>query len=95
MDWLWSVEGLMRYGGVDFVGMGLTFASLLLLTRRRRLGFLLGALANAAWLVFGVSSRSGACVLANLLFGGMNLYAWWRWRQSDLAPPVGAASGPP
>lgn len=90
MEWLWSLDGLLRYGGIDFVGMALTFVSLLLLTRRRRLGFLLGALANAAWLAFGIQSRSGACVLANVLFGLMNLYAWWRWRQVELsAPPAG------
>ena len=90
MEWLWSLDGLLRYGGIDFVGMALTFVSLLLLTRRRRLGFLLGVLANAAWLAFGIQSRSGACVLANVLFGLMNLYAWWRWRQVELsAPPAG------
>ena len=92
MDWLWSLDGLMRYDGIDFVGMALTFASLLQLTRRQRSGFLIGAAANAVWLVFGVRSQSGGTVLANGLFGLMNLVAWWRWGQPVPAAPPGVGA---
>ena len=54
MDWLWTFDDLLRYRGADFVGLVLSFASLWQLSRRRRSGFLFGALANAAWLVFGL-----------------------------------------
>jgi hypothetical protein len=80
VDWLWCVEDLGRYGGWDFLGMGLTFCSLLLLGRRRRVGFLVGALANVAWFVFAWKARSTATLAANLLFGCMNLWVWSRWR---------------
>lgn len=92
MDWLWNVNDLMRYGGWDFVGMGLTFASLLLLGRRRRVGFLVGAVANAAWLVFAWRAKSPPTVAANLLFGGMNLWVWTRWRATTTPPSLVAGS---
>lgn len=85
MDWLWNLDGLLRYRGVDFVGMALSFLSLWQLARRRSSGFLLGALANAAWLVFGFFSESAATVYANVLFGLMSLYAWYRWKHDDEA----------
>lgn len=85
MDWLWNFGGLLKYHGVDFVGMGLSFASLWQLSRKRRSGFLLGALANAAWLGFGFLSESAATVYANVLFGLMNLYAWSRWKHEEEA----------
>lgn len=93
MDWLWNLDGLLRYDGIDFAGMALTFTSLVQLTRKRRSGFLIGSLANAVWLVFGVRSQSAATVYANFLFGVMNLVAWWRWRQTHFGAP-GEAPGP-
>lgn len=78
MDWLWKLDP-WRYGGWDYLGMGLSFASLWCLARRRRAGFLYGALANAAWLRFGFLAESAATVYANVLFGSMSLWAWWRW----------------
>lgn len=88
MDWLWNFDDMARYGGWDFLGMALTFTSLLLLGRRRRVGFLVGALANAAWLVFAWKSRSAATVFANVLFGGMNLWVWARWKSVPSDGPV-------
>jgi nicotinamide riboside transporter PnuC len=80
MDWLWNPEGLLRYFGLDFAGMVLTFASLWLVSRRRPTGFLVGAIANAAWLGFAFLAQSGATVYANLLIGALNLVAWRRWQ---------------
>lgn len=85
MDWLWRPEDLLRYHGLDFLGLVLTFASLWLVSRRRRSGFLVGALANAAWLGFAILTQSAATVYANVLIGGMNLFAWRRWRAEALA----------
>lgn len=79
MDWLWRWDELLRYRGLDFVGLVLTFASLWLISRRRRAGFLIGALGNAAWLGFAILTKSAATVYANVLIGFMNLVAWRRW----------------
>ena len=92
MDWLWTFN-LLRYGGFDYLGLMLSFLSLWQLARRRRSGFLLGAMANGAWLRFGFLSESAATVFANVLFGGMNFYAWMRWRHEEEAG--GAATPPP
>jgi hypothetical protein len=83
MDWLWNFEDLLRYHGTDFVGLALTFTSLLLLGKKRRVGFLIGAFANVVWLGFGFLSQSAGTVLANAIFGVMNTWAWWRWRQDE------------
>ena len=96
MDWLWNFD-LLRYQGADYLGLLLSFGSLWQLARRRRSGFLLGALANAAWLRFGFLSESAATVYANVLFGGMNLYAWARWKHDEEVGAVttgSATSGP-
>ena len=86
MDWLWNVDGLLRYRGADFVGLTLSFLNIWQISRKRRSGFLLGSAANAAWLVFGVLSTSAATVYANALFGGMNFYAWLRWKHEEEVP---------
>jgi hypothetical protein len=83
MDWLWTFDDMLRYRGTDFLGLALTFTSLFLLGRKRRVGFLIGAFANVAWLAFAFLSESAATVLANVLFGGMNLWAWMRWKRDD------------
>ena len=85
MEWLWNVDELLRYRGTDFVGCALTFISLLLLGRKRRVGFLVGAIANVVWLIFGFQSQSAGTVLANVLFGVMNTWAWMRWKREDEA----------
>jgi nicotinamide riboside transporter PnuC len=84
MDWLWNLDS--RYRGVDFLGMALSFVSIWQLARKRRSGFLVGAMANGAWLTFAFMAQSAATVYANVLFGCMNLYAWWRWKHEEAAP---------
>ena len=86
MDWLWDFDGIFGYGGSDVAGLVLTFASLWQISRKRRNGFLIGAFANAAWLVFAFQTKSPATVFANVLFGLMNLYAWMRWKQEETVP---------
>jgi hypothetical protein len=78
MEWLWSFD--LRYYGADFVGMALSFGSIWQLARKRRSGFLFGATASVAWLVFGVMAKSAGTVYANAIFGVMHAYAWWRWK---------------
>jgi hypothetical protein len=86
MGWLFDFDGIFAHGGSDVLGLVLSFVNLWQISRKRRSGFLIGALANAAWLVFGFSTRSPATVFANALFGGMNLYAWVRWKHEEVAP---------
>ena len=88
MDWLWNFD--LRYHGTDYLGMALSFASLWQLARKRRSGFLLGSLANGAWLVFACFAQSAGTVYANVLFGAMNLYAWSRWKREATAPALSA-----
>ena len=86
MDWLFDFDGILGYGGSDVLGLVLTFVSLWQISRRRRNGFLIGSMANAAWLVFAFQTRSPATVFANVLFGGMNFYAWLRWKHEEVVP---------
>jgi hypothetical protein len=86
MDWLFDFGGILRYGGSDVLGLVLTFVSLWQISRKRRNGFLIGAMANGAWLVFAFQTQSPATVFANVLFGLMNLYAWARWKHEEVVP---------
>ncbi len=74
------MDDLLKYHGVDWVGFALTFASLHLLGSHRRSGFLLGAFASVAWISFAILTSSIALVIANSVFGLMNLRGWMRWR---------------
>ncbi len=73
MDDLWS------YYGTDWLGFGLTFASLHLLAGQRRAGFLLGVAASVAWGAFSVMAGSIPTLTANVVFLGMNFRGYVKW----------------
>lgn len=79
LSWLWELD-LLKFHGMDYLGMALSFVALLKLAAKHRSGFLFGAFSNVAWLVFGIYALSAATVYANAIFGAMNLYAWLRWK---------------
>jgi hypothetical protein len=75
------MDDLLRYHGADWCGFALTLASLHLLGNHRRSGFLLGAASSIAWAAFSVQAESSATLLANVVFCGMNLRGWAKWRR--------------
>lgn len=78
------LDALTAYHGFDVAGFALTLWSLVLLGNHRRSGFLVGALAALAWTGFAAQAGSYPTVVANLVFGGLNLRGWIRWRARGL-----------
>ena len=81
MDELWN------YRGLDVVGFVLSFASIHLLARKSRNGFLAGAVASVAWAVVSVMARSWPMLVANIVFGLMHLNGYRRWTHTPELPP--------
>lgn len=69
----------LKYFGVDWLAMMLTFAAIYLLGNKSRGGFALMMCGNGCWVVIGVLSGSLAMALANIVFLTMNLRAWFKW----------------
>jgi len=72
-------ELALKYFGVDWLAMSLTFLAIYLLGNKSRNGFSLMMGGNACWVVIGLLSGSVAMVLANVVFLVMNLRAWLKW----------------
>ncbi len=70
---------LIKYFGVDWLAMLLTFAAIYLLGNKSRIGFPTMMCGNACWIAIGVFSGSIAMVLANFGFLVMNVRGWIKW----------------
>lgn len=85
------MDDLLAYYGVDWLGIGLTMASLHLLGSKRRSGFVLGVMASAVWGVFSVMAGSTPTLAANCIFLGMNARGFLKWTR-DPEPPAEAVT---
>ena len=69
----------LKYYGVDWIAMTLTFGAIYLLGNKSRGGFVLMMTGNTCWIVIGVLTGSIAMVIANFTFLIMNARAWVKW----------------
>ncbi len=79
-DWLFG------YYGVDWIAMVCTATSAYKLGNKQRSGWLWGIGANISFIIFNAMAASVAGILANIIFGALNvrgLIRWWR----DTHPP--------
>ena len=76
------MEILLKYHGVDWIAMVLTFLTLYYLGEKRRSGFVFGILASISWLIFGVLVHSIANIVANVIFIALNLRGYLNWKAS-------------
>jgi hypothetical protein len=79
---------LWNYHGLDILGFVLSFASIHLLARKHRGGFLAGAVASVAWSVVSVLAQSTPMLVANIVFGLMHLNGFRRWAAAPEIPPA-------
>lgn len=82
-----EAEMALRYFGIDWMAMALTFVAIYLLGNRSRAGFATMMFGNGCWVAIGVLSGSLAMVIANVVFIVMNARGWHRW-----APETPASS---
>jgi nicotinamide riboside transporter PnuC len=74
---------LFNYYGIDLAAMVLTFLSIVLLGRKRKEGFLLGAVAGAFWLIASVMADMKGSVIANAIMVPLQLHGWWNWHRAE------------
>jgi nicotinamide riboside transporter PnuC len=74
------MDDIFKFYGFDWIGMVATFASLWLLGEKKWHGFIFGALASIAWVIFSLLAGSWGSLLANIVFFFLNLINLWKWR---------------
>lgn len=77
------MEIILKYHGIDWLAMTLTFLTLYYLGEKKRFGFIFGILASISWLTFGVLVDSIANIVANLIFTGLNLRGYVNWKKQN------------
>jgi len=76
-------EILLKYHGIDWIAMFMTFFTLYYLGEKRRCGFIFGILASISWLTFGALAGSIANVIANVIFITLNLRGYINWNKKQ------------
>ena len=76
------MDSLVRFYGSDWVGMTGTFLGLWFLSKQRKLGFLLGSIGCLGWLAFGIITGSMPSVFSNVIYIGMNIRGWRKWKRN-------------
>jgi len=82
MPFDFDMSYITGYWGVDWVAVVATLVGIYLLGERNRTGFILAIIGNFAWFAFGIMSKSGANLLANVLFFALNLRGYYKWKQA-------------
>jgi hypothetical protein len=70
---------IARYYGSDWAAMVLSVVSLWMLGSRRRSGFVLMAVGNAAWIVYGIMAQNLPVIISNAVFVVLNLRGYVKW----------------
>lgn len=73
-------EMFLKYYGLDWISIVLTFAQLYYLGNKNKLGFVFGGLSNITWFSFGMVVGSAAVPFAHVIMfclNGRGLYKWY------------------
>jgi len=65
---------------MDWLASALTLLSVLLLTRHRRFGWVVGMVGNCVWIVWGGFQDSLAVCCLNFVFLFVNWYGYLHWK---------------
>ena len=76
-------EILLKYHGIDWIAIIMTFLTLYYLGERRRFGFVFGIVASISWLIFGILVDSIANIVANVIFIALNLRGYLNWKEQN------------
>ena len=76
-------EILLKYHGIDWIAIIMTFLTLYYLGERRRFGFVFGIVASISWLIFGILVDSIANIVANIIFIALNLRGYLNWKEQN------------
>lgn len=68
---------------IGFAGFGTNVAGNMLLTSKNVHGWWIRIVSNALWLVYAGLASSFAVTANAIVFSGINVYGWWRWRREN------------
>jgi hypothetical protein len=74
---------LARYYGADWIAMVLSVASLWMLGSRKRNGFVIMAVGNAAWIIYGALAGNLPIIISNIIFVVLNLRGYFNWSHTS------------
>lgn len=77
----WLTDGFVKYYGVDWLIFLLVALHIELLARKSRRAFVLGFVASAVSVCFGIMIGSVANVVMNVCFMCFHIRAWNLWRE--------------
>jgi len=77
------MEILLKYHGIDWIAIIMTFLTLYYLGEKRRFGFVFGIVASISWLIFGILVDSIANIIANVIFIALNLRGYLNWKEQN------------
>jgi hypothetical protein len=70
---------MTQYYGADWMAMFLSVASLWMLGSRKRSGFIIMVIGNAAWMAYGLMAANVPMILSNVVFAFLNLRGYRNW----------------
>jgi hypothetical protein len=72
----------LSFYGTDWIGMAGNLAGQWYLGKQRKFGFIIGSLGCLGWLSFGIVAESPPSVVSNIIYIGLNVRAWRKWREN-------------
>ena len=74
---------LGSYYGVDILAMLMTFTGINLITKKKKIGFVVHAAANCVWFCLGIMAESWGLIVANVVFVFMNTRGYYYWNKES------------
>ena len=81
MTELWDV--LLKFYGLDWMGMTMSFYGTYLITKRDRIGFIYCIMGCIAGGTVSYLTNVPSYVLCNIIFFGINIKGYWDWRSQN------------
>jgi Nicotinamide mononucleotide transporter len=78
----------LSYYGLDWFGMLTSFLAVYLLGNKKRSGFAVFMVSNLSWVGIGILTNSIAITFGNVIFFGLNLRGYLRWRPEPAKVPA-------
>ena len=69
-----------NFYGADWVGMFGNLFGLWFLSKQQKRGFIIGCVGCLGWLAFGVLTKSAPSIVSNIIYIGMNIRGWRKWK---------------
>jgi len=67
----------------DWIGLILTLIGSLTVIKKNKYGFLFMGFGCLSWIGFGIQVDSLAVIITNVIFFGVNIFGFYRWKKDD------------